>query len=185
MTMCCRSRGPPLHSLAAIKGATSFSDMKIFEGQAGGTYKEACATRGLLDDNKMHDEILAEAVTHMMPCQLQHTFAILLLWDEPAEPHELWQKYASDMAEDFLHQEHQVTLRVTLSVMPQSVLCCGEECDVSMEAMHTAQELSHVLDMPLTKNMHMQARGDPNFHLTEAKSKTRVCCCMACHCQRM
>ncbi len=94
--------------LCHVKGATSFADLRTFEGQAFGTFKEACAARGLLDDDKMHDEILADAVTHQMPRQLRHTFALLLLWDEPREPYELWKKYEADLAEDFLHEARQV-----------------------------------------------------------------------------
>ncbi|DBA80884.1 TPA: hypothetical protein ACH3X1_008089 [Trebouxia sp. C0004] len=55
----------------------------------------------------MHDEILADAVTHDMPRQLRHTFALLLLWDEPTEPYELWKKYEADLADDFLHEARQ------------------------------------------------------------------------------
>ena len=95
--------------LCHAKGATCFHDLKVFEGHAYITYKEACAARGLLDDDKMHDEILADAILHQMPRQLRHTFAILLLWDEPTNPCALWEKYKLHMAEDFLHRERQVS----------------------------------------------------------------------------
>ena len=95
--------------LCHAKAATCFHDLKVFEGHAYDTYKEACAARGLLDDDKMHDEILADAILHQMPRQLRHTFAILLLWDEPTDPCALWEKYKLHMAEDFLHRERQVS----------------------------------------------------------------------------
>ncbi len=94
--------------LCKVKGATCFADLKIYNGHSYASFRVACAARGLLDDDDMHDNIMEECAQCQMPRELRHTFAILLLWDPPVKPNELWEKYANDLAADFIHHKRQV-----------------------------------------------------------------------------
>lgn len=91
--------------LCKVKGATCFADLWVYNGHSYASFREACAARGLLDDNDMHDKIMEECVQCQMPRELRHTFAILLLWDPPVKPNELWNKFAEDLAADFIHRK--------------------------------------------------------------------------------
>ncbi|EPZ32137.1 hypothetical protein O9G_006298, partial [Rozella allomycis CSF55] len=49
--------------LHTVKGATSFSFLRTFNGITYETYKGAAAARGLIDDNRKYSQCLEEA-TH-------------------------------------------------------------------------------------------------------------------------
>lgn len=44
---------------------------------------------------------MSEAANYQMPYSLRYLFATLLVYCNPANPKELWQKFKSSMAEDF------------------------------------------------------------------------------------
>lgn len=44
---------------------------------------------------------MSEAANYQMPYSLRYLFATLLVYCNPANPKELWQKFESSMAEDF------------------------------------------------------------------------------------
>ena len=73
-----------------------FAGLRTYKGQTHDTFKEAYAGRGLLDD----DKILADAITHQMPQQLRHTFALRALCEKSMKLIYKWQRN--------LHAEKQV-----------------------------------------------------------------------------
>ena len=160
--------------LCHAKGATCFDDLKFFEGHAYDTYKEACAARGLLDDDKMHDEILGDAILHQMPRQLRHTFAILLFWDEPTDPRALWDKYKLHMAEDFLHRERQVSgADATVVIYIYNYIhtihynaALYLMCIMHYQYMFPCYQKAYIQLKYF--NMVLQARHDPSLPLTDA-----------------
>jgi len=52
--------------LCKVKGATCFADLKIYNGHSYASFREACAARGLLDDDDMHDNIMEECAQCQM-----------------------------------------------------------------------------------------------------------------------
>ena len=88
--------------LLHIRGATSFEDLRSFNGNVYDSFREACIQRGLLqDDNEWHNT-LEEAVLFRMPRKLRQLFCIILTHCEPSDPLLLWNTFKEAMSEDFV-----------------------------------------------------------------------------------
>lgn len=96
--------------LSEVKGATSFADMRTFQGVTHDTFKQAAIARGLLEADAAHKYIMRDGATFMMPSQLRNTFAVLLAWEDVLDPGKLWEEFKSDMCEDILYRRRQVML---------------------------------------------------------------------------
>ena len=87
-----------------VVGATCFADVRTADGIEYDSYRQACAARGLLQDDEEWDECLREASVVHMPVQLRSLFATILIFNSPSNPGRLLEKYANDMAEDKLRE---------------------------------------------------------------------------------
>ena len=84
-----------------IPGATSFEDLKKTpDGIICTTFKETAFTYGLLESDQEWFECMSEASVSFMPRQLRSLFVTILVFGEPAQPIDLWEKYKESMGED-------------------------------------------------------------------------------------
>jgi hypothetical protein len=98
--------------LTYIKGATSFDDLKTFNGYMCSTFKEACILLGLLKDDTEWNVCLHEASQIKTGQQLRHLFAMILLYCQPTTPETLWNNHKLALCEDILYQHCQFTQNV-------------------------------------------------------------------------
>ena len=70
------------------------------------TYKEACFRRGLLQDDREWEVTLAEAVVFQTGRQLRSLFATMLVFCDPVQPHQRWERYRVAFVEDIAHRVH-------------------------------------------------------------------------------
>ena len=91
------------------KGATSFQDVRTFEGRVYETFKDACAAMGLLQsDNQWHDALLENAHSHL-PNQLREMFVNILAYCSVSDPLALWSSHWRLMSEDILIKRRHAT----------------------------------------------------------------------------
>lgn len=106
--------------LCNVKGATSFDSLKTVNGHVALTFKEACEKRGLLEQDNYADVCMQEAAIVQMPIALRRLFAILLICVDGINARNLWNKYYSDLSEDFAHavsgQSNEVTMHTYVEV---------------------------------------------------------------------
>lgn len=79
--------------LLHVKGATSYAELKRFNGVEYPTFATACVARKLTFDDTEWDSCMAEAAEWRMPGQLRWLFASILAHCNPKEPKELLDKY--------------------------------------------------------------------------------------------
>lgn len=89
--------------LSHVRGATSYDDVRTFDGTVYDTFKEACAARGLLASDDEWDRCLTDAAQCTMPRQMRELFAFLLVFCNPTDPKKLWDDHKEAMCEDILH----------------------------------------------------------------------------------
>jgi hypothetical protein len=87
--------------LLHVRGATSFEDLKTYDGQVFDTFKEAAQKRGLFNDDATWENTLMEAAAEKMPRALRQLFANLCVLAVPPNVVELFEKYKVDLCEDF------------------------------------------------------------------------------------
>jgi hypothetical protein len=96
--------------LCHVRGAKDWDDLLKVDGVHFPTYKEACIARGLLEDDKEWDRCLNEVKENAMPRQLRQLFAVILEYNQPERPGDLWRKYLYYMIQDHKHAESQLGL---------------------------------------------------------------------------
>ena len=89
-------------------GATSFADLREFEGIDYSTFKATCLAMGLLEDDQEWIKSLDETATFASSSQIRATFAVILQFCTPSDPSALWERFQEEMSDDFLYQEMQV-----------------------------------------------------------------------------
>ena len=86
--------------LTAVRGATSFKDLRTINGVVHRNYKNACVALGLLDSDEEWDQCLQEAATWQSGHQLRNLFVLLLLNCHPADPLMLWNNHIEHLSDD-------------------------------------------------------------------------------------
>ncbi|PWZ43652.1 putative ubiquitin-like-specific protease 1B [Zea mays] len=88
-----------------VTGATSYVDLRTVDGDTLPSFREAAQRRGLLEADNTIDECLNEAALYQMPSALRRLFATILVYCEPNDVAELWQRHLDTMSEDY----HRIT----------------------------------------------------------------------------
>jgi hypothetical protein len=96
--------------------ATSFECLRTVDGKLLPTFYEVAERRGLIEEDNMLNESLAEATGWMMPYALRRLFAIILVFYEPSDVFGLWEKHKEAMLEDY-RRNNQSTFMVEQMVL--------------------------------------------------------------------
>ena len=75
-----------------VKGATSYNDIKTYNGIQYQTFKEACAARGLLNDDNEWYHTFEEAANWATASQLRYLFTTLLQFCNLKDEHRFYEK---------------------------------------------------------------------------------------------
>ena len=90
--------------LTCVKGATSFEDLRTFDGVLYPTFREACIAQGLLEDDQEWHQCLNEARDMQTGRQLRHLFVTILRDCTPADPKALWTTFWPYICDDLKYQ---------------------------------------------------------------------------------
>ncbi|CEP10635.1 hypothetical protein [Parasitella parasitica] len=93
--------------LLHVPGATSFQDLRTFEGQVHNSFRAAARTRGLLGDDNEWSAAMTEAALSQHPSALRQLFCILVAFSGVSDPYQLWLLHRDSMAEDYLYRYQQ------------------------------------------------------------------------------
>ncbi|XP_043476307.1 uncharacterized protein LOC122507577 [Leptopilina heterotoma] len=90
-----------------VKGPTSFESLRTVMGMLHPTYKSACKALGLLEDDGQWEQTLQEAVVSDSPRRLREWFSVLVVFCNPNDPLDLWNKFQDSLTEDYLREARQ------------------------------------------------------------------------------
>ncbi|XP_064637877.1 uncharacterized protein LOC135494057 [Lineus longissimus] len=96
-------------------GPTSFQDLRTVHSQTCPTYKDACLQLGILDTDEEIDRVLEEAASIQFGTTLRHTFATILIWIQPTQALDLWERHKDALTQDLLrkHNTNELTRRIS------------------------------------------------------------------------
>lgn len=114
--------------LLHVRGATSFEDLKTVDGVLYPTFREAACAMNLLEDDEEWKRCLHEACSYQSPAALRNLFVIIIVFNAPQDPYELWSLYRDFMVEDYLHERRE-KLGLPDLLPDQTVYDCGI-CDI-------------------------------------------------------
>ncbi|VDK43225.1 unnamed protein product, partial [Cylicostephanus goldi] len=86
------------------KNIRSFEDLRTVEGRLHLTFLDAARALGLLHDDSHYESCLEEAARFQMPAELRALFSYMLAFCEISDPRNLYDRFKSDMAEDFIYR---------------------------------------------------------------------------------
>ncbi|KAK1650868.1 hypothetical protein QYE76_068673 [Lolium multiflorum] len=86
--------------LMIVKGATSYEDLKTYQGTTYLFFKEACAARGLLGDDTEWYHAFDEAVLWGFGARLRQLFVTMLLYCGVKNEKTFFERYWVDLADD-------------------------------------------------------------------------------------
>ncbi|KAL6569855.1 hypothetical protein OROMI_014369 [Orobanche minor] len=111
-----------------VRGATCHEDFRIVNGELKESYKEACYTMGLLDDDKEYIEGIIEASCWGTGNYLRRHFTTLLISNSMSMPEEVWKQTWRFMADDILHMKRKTLKRPDLQLTEDQLknLALGE-----------------------------------------------------------
>ena len=93
--------------LTHVRGATSFSHLKIVNNQQHNSYKDTCIALGLLEDDSHFFKCLNDAKDMQTGKQLRYLFSLILIFNIIQKPFLLWEKFKDDLCEDLLYNCQQ------------------------------------------------------------------------------
>jgi len=100
-----------------VKGAQSYKDIRTYNGTVYQTFKEACAARGLLTDDKEWYDTFTEAANWATTPQLRYLFFTMLLFcnlqDERKFYNKNWRKMTDDIQCYLINKYHPIVYTPT------------------------------------------------------------------------
>ena len=87
--------------LLRVPGATSFEDLRSYQGVTYNTFAEAAMGRNLLLNDHEFEHCMREAALLQMPAQLRQTFAHICIFCSPVNAFYMLQMFAADLSEDY------------------------------------------------------------------------------------
>ena len=109
-----------LRTLLTNRPATSYEDLRTYEGVEYSSFAQAAAAMGLSDDDHEQDEALRIAAESCTPRQLRDMFATILMTVTPQDSMALFRTHLKWMAEDYLRRagltepNEEITNRILL-----------------------------------------------------------------------
>jgi chromosomal replication initiation ATPase DnaA len=109
-----------------VKGAMSYADLRTYNGIVYETFKEACATRGLLTDDNEWYKTFEEATNWATAPQLRSLFTTMLTFCELKNEREFfnrnWQKMVDDIAQQLIRRYYPIEYVPTQSELQDLLL---------------------------------------------------------------
>ena len=87
-----------------VSGATSFQDLRTYNGVVHPSFHEACHQRGLLNDDTDWNICLREAALSQSPASMRRLFVTILEFNSLQDPYSLWCNHKACMLEDIIYQ---------------------------------------------------------------------------------
>lgn len=87
--------------LTAMRGPTSFNDLRTYEGVLYPTFQDAAVARGLLENDDEYKNCLTEAETFQLAPQMRELFVTILVFCNPSNVRTLFDYHFDALSEDF------------------------------------------------------------------------------------
>ena len=120
------------------RDAYSFEALKYCDGIKRDTFKDACAARGLLQDDGEWRSALEDASGVCMPGGIRALFGYILNYNEPADPAKLFDNFWRKMGEDY---ERQITAHTGIAAT-DAVVCASVLLDIEQRIKSSGKQLT-------------------------------------------
>ena len=116
-----------------LKGATSFDHIRTVNGISYSSFREAAYALNLLNDDSEWITCLEEASYYKNAASLRNLYAIILVFNNPSDPFQLWDKFSNDLSEDFLHKKRLLLPDLDVQMDQQIYDCALYDIDEQLQ----------------------------------------------------
>ncbi|XP_062114746.1 uncharacterized protein LOC133825867 [Humulus lupulus] len=121
-----------------VRGLMSFEDLRTVEGILAPIFCGAATMHGLLQRDNNLEDYLHEAYLYQMPSSLRRLFATILVYCNPTNPRDLWERFEEDMSIDFKSSKDS-TSTARYHVL-RSISCTIESMGKNINSYHLLNE---------------------------------------------
>ena len=112
--------------LFLVRWPTAFETLRTINGVICATYQGACKELGLLEGDEHWENTLSETVISESAAKLRLLFVVILIFCQPSDPIDLWNKFRNDLCEDILNRlrkdNHDTNLQYTDEVYSEEII---------------------------------------------------------------
>ncbi|XP_076949291.1 uncharacterized protein LOC143621888 [Bidens hawaiensis] len=91
--------------LNKVKGPRSFEEIRTVNGRLQPSFRDACYSLGLLDDDQEYNEAIEEASHSALGHEIRTLFARMLSTDSPSRPEHVWMNTWKWLSDDILYNQ--------------------------------------------------------------------------------
>ncbi|XP_074327785.1 uncharacterized protein LOC141665699 [Apium graveolens] len=142
--------------LLRCKGALYFSQLRTIDGTTYDTFKEACGSLGLLNNDKQWHDALEENALSAMPIQIWAMFVNILAYCSVSDPLALWEKHWPALSDDVLYIRRKISDNIHLTL---------SEYEIQNYALAEIEKLLNDVGKSL-RDFHMMPFPDERFFHT-------------------
>ncbi|KAK1370116.1 hypothetical protein POM88_036208 [Heracleum sosnowskyi] len=95
--------------LSNVRGPTSFDSLKTINGVQYRSFKDACKSYGLLDDDNEWHSVIEDCARSGFPSQIRHLFVHIIVKCQVSDLKFLWKKHWKHMIDDVLLQRRNTS----------------------------------------------------------------------------
>ncbi|XP_021991785.1 ATP-dependent DNA helicase pif1-like [Helianthus annuus] len=133
--------------LNKVVGPKSFEDIRTVNGQVFPTFRDACYTRGLLDDDKEYIEAIKEAYYTGSGYYLRNLFATMLASNTFSKPEHVWENTWEYLADGILYNRQKL-LRIKGLSLPEEQIRNLTLLEIERYLLRNNSSLSQFPSMP-------------------------------------
>jgi len=121
--------------LLNVKGACSFQDLRTVNKVEHPTFAEAAKAMGLIKDETVWEQTLADAIVSGMPKELRELFVTICVFVNSNNAKDFWEAYKDHLCKDFTnsHLGHQVPCRqceqLAMREIKDNFILHGKRCE--------------------------------------------------------
>ena len=115
------------------------------------TFKKACIARGLLEDDHEWRICLKEAIAMQPGMACRRLLAVILLTDEVAEPHLLWDQFKAGLCDNVKHKLHHMNHYQADQEIPEDDVYDYGLWNLNRILVRMGRSLADFLPMPLSQ----------------------------------
>ncbi|GBP53109.1 hypothetical protein EVAR_97113_1 [Eumeta japonica] len=101
--------------LQYVRGPMSFQHLRTVNGVIFQTYQGACKELGLLEGDEHWQNTMSDAIISEPATKLRELFTTILIFCQPSDPLELWNKFRDALCEDILNRMRNENQDMTLA----------------------------------------------------------------------
>ncbi|XP_025018654.1 uncharacterized protein LOC112539989 [Tetranychus urticae] len=158
--------------LLRARGAKSPEDLRTYNNIVYPTFVDAAKARGLISNDDEWYCCLSELEPIAFPCQLRETFVYILIFANPSNALQLFERFFESLAEDFLRNQTLENARQSTLIAIQSILTTHQKNVADFGLPEISMNID--FDIVITNDERSRSLDNANYSLRMANAEQKI-----------